>query len=72
MLKAIRPLAGTVYCIRPDAARGLDAEKLAHAARRMGIKAVAAAPPRLLPNILCVTGSFTTVEAGKKLFIRQA
>lgn len=66
MLKAVRPLAGTVYCIRPDAERGLDAEKLAAAARKMGIKAVAAAPPRSLPGILCVTGSFTTVEAGKK------
>ncbi|MBI5636884.1 MAG: bifunctional folylpolyglutamate synthase/dihydrofolate synthase [Nitrospinae bacterium] len=69
MLKILKPLADTIYCIKPDAKRGLDAGLLADAARAMGIKAVAAAPRRL-PRILCVTGSFTTVEAGKKLFGR--
>lgn len=68
MLKILKPLARTVYCIRPDAKRGLDAGRLAAAARAMGIPATAAAPSRPLPSILCVTGSFTTVEAGKKLF----
>ncbi len=68
MLKILKPLAERVYCIKPDAKRGMDAERLAAAARGMGMNAVAAPPPRRLPGILCVTGSFTTVEAGKKLF----
>ncbi len=72
MLKELKPAAEAVYCIKPDAARGLDAGVLAAAARAMGIKAAAGAPPRSLPSVLCVTGSFTTVEAGKKLFARQA
>lgn len=70
MLKILKPLAETVYCIKPDPKRGLDADRLAEAAREMGIKAVAAAPQAPLPRVLCVTGSFTTVEAGKKLFSR--
>lgn len=69
MLKILKPLATAVYCIKPDAKRGLDAGRLAAAARTMGIDAVAGAP-RTPPSILCVTGSFTTVEAGKKLFAR--
>ncbi len=69
MLRALKPVARKVHCIKPDPARGIEAGTLAAAARAAGLDAAAVKGKAVrLRGILCVTGSFTTVEAGKRIF----
>ena len=70
MLQTLAPLTRRMYCIAPDGERSIPAKMLRDAARDAGIKAVALSGADGIPpggrTPLCVTGSFTTVEAVKR------
>ncbi len=71
MIKTLAPLASRMYCVAPGDERAIPATLLCATAKSFGVSAIALASPADVPLSgkapLCVTGSFTTVEAVKKL-----